>query len=70
MTITTTQKIIKIGTSQGVTLPAKQLRELRLSDGDEVRVTIEPLKRNSSLSREYEAFKKHYGETLKRLAGR
>ncbi len=40
MTITTIQKIIKIGTSRGVTLPAKQLRALNLSDGDEVEITV------------------------------
>jgi len=40
MTITTTQKIIKIGTSKGVTIPAKQLRELGASNGDEVEVVI------------------------------
>ena len=36
MTITTTQKIIKIGSSKGVTLPAKQLQELEVKEGDEV----------------------------------
>ena len=40
MTITTIQKIIKIGTSRGVTLPAKQLKALNLSDGDEVEITV------------------------------
>ncbi len=40
MTITTTQKVIKIGTSQGVTLPAKQLKELNVKPGDELEVTI------------------------------
>ena len=40
MTITTIQKVIKIGSSRGVTLPAKQLRALDVHDGDEVEVTI------------------------------
>ena len=40
MTITTIQKVIKIGSSRGVTLPAKQLRALGVRDGDEIEVTI------------------------------
>ena len=40
MTITTIQKVIKIGSSRGVTLPAKQLRALGVYDGDEIEVTI------------------------------
>lgn len=40
MSITTTQKIIKIGTSKGVTIPAKQLKELGVETGDELEVTI------------------------------
>lgn len=70
MTITTTQKIIKIGSSRGVTLPARQLKELQVQEGDEVRVTIETIRRPSSIVDEYEAFKTQYGETLKNLADR
>lgn len=40
MTITTIQKVIKIGSSRGVTLPARQLRVLGVHDGDEIEVTI------------------------------
>lgn len=40
MTITTIQKLIKIGTSQGVTLPAKQLKALDVKPGEELEVTI------------------------------
>ena len=40
MVITTIQKVIKIGSSCGVTLPAKQLRVLGVRDGDEIEVTI------------------------------
>lgn len=36
MTITTTQKVIKIGTSRGVTIPAKDLRALGVETGDEL----------------------------------
>lgn len=70
MTITTTQKIIKIGTSRGVTIPAKQLRELQVREGDEVRVTIEQVKRTQTIADEYANFNAHYGETLKNLADR
>lgn len=70
MTITTTQKIIKIGTSRGVTIPAKDLKSLHISDGDEVRITVEPIKRDIGIRDEYAAFKKQYGETLKNLASR
>ena len=70
MTITTTQKVIKIGTSRGVTIPAKQLSQLGIVDGDTVRITVEPVKREPSISEEYAEFKKQYGETLKNLANR
>ena len=40
MTITTIQKVIKIGSSRGVTLPARQLRALGVHDGDEIEVAI------------------------------
>jgi len=37
------QKIIQIGSSAGVTIPKKQLTELGLQVGDEVKVKIEPV---------------------------
>lgn len=40
MTITTTQKLIKIGTSKGVTIPAKQLKELGVETGEELEVIV------------------------------
>ena len=75
MVITTIQKVIKIGSSRGVTLPAKQLRVLGVRDGDEVRLTVEqvkPIKQANKLSlrQDYDDFKKQYGETLKNLADR
>ena len=69
MTITTTQKIIKIGTSRGVTLPAKELKALGVSEGAEVRVTVEAVNQPNAID-EYEDFKKQYGETLRNLANR
>jgi antitoxin component of MazEF toxin-antitoxin module len=40
MTITTIQKVIKIGSSKGTTLPAKDLKHLGVDVGDEVEITI------------------------------
>lgn len=40
MNITTIQKVIKIGSSRGVTLPARDLRALGIRDGDEIEVTV------------------------------
>ena len=75
MVITTIQKVIKIGSSRGVTLPARDLRALGIRDGDEVRLTVErvkPIKQANkpSLRQEYDDFRKQYGETLKNLADR
>ncbi len=75
MTITTIQKVIKIGSSRGVTLPARDLRALGIRDGDEVRLTVEKVKSIEQadkllLRQDYDDFKKQYGETLKNLADR
>lgn len=70
MTITTIQKIIKIGSSQGVTIPAKDLRALGVEAGKEVKITVEPIKSKPDITADYEAFKAEYGETLKNLADR
>ena len=40
MTINTTQKIIKVGTSKGVTFPAKELKNLGVDVGDEVDIVV------------------------------
>ena len=69
MIFTTNQKIIKIGSSRGITLPAKQLQEMQVQEGDEVKVTIESV-RKKTISDEYANFKSQYGETLKNLADR
>ena len=67
MVITTIQKVIKIGSSRGVTLPARDLRALGICDGDEVRLTVEQVR---PVKQDYDDFKKQYGETLKNLADR
>lgn len=73
MIMTTTQKIIQIGSSKGTTLPAKQLKELGVDVGDEVRITIERLEKEAphkQLMHEYEIFIEKYDKTLKNLADR
>ena len=69
-----TQKVIKIGSSAGVTIPKRQLTELGLGVGDEVKITIEAVNQSSQphskLMTEYQDFVKHYGQTLKNLAKR
>lgn len=42
--IQTIQKIIKIGTSGGVTIPAKELKRNNIKFGDEVEVIVRPLR--------------------------
>ncbi len=73
MSITTTRPVITIGTSKGVTLPAKELKRLGIETGDEVKVVITAAKkpvRKDKLAAEYDAFVQQYGETLKNLADR
>lgn len=66
------QKIIRIGTSAGITIPKKELEELNLQVGDEVKYTLEPVRKakHSDVMDEYDKFVKHYGQTLKNLADR
>ena len=66
------QKIIKIGSSAGVTIPKTQLKELGLEIGDEVKLTLEAVNKpkHTKLLQEYEDFVKQYGQTLKNLADR
>ena len=37
------KKIIKIGTSSGVTIPAKELKRQNINFGDEVEIIVRPL---------------------------
>ena len=40
-----TQKLLKIGSSAGVTIPKKTLKELNLKIGDDVDISIKPVKK-------------------------
>jgi len=66
------KKIIKIGSSSGVVIPKSQLEKAGVSDGDEVEFSFKPVKGddNDAISKDYKAFKKQYGQTLKNLADR
>ena len=70
--ITTTQKVIKIGDSRGVILPAKELEKHGIKTGTELKVTVKTLEDNkqSKLMQEYEDFVTQYGQTLKNLKDR
>lgn len=46
--IQSTQKIIKIGSSGGVTIPAKELKRHNIKIGDEVEVIVRPLQSSST----------------------
>ena len=74
MTFTTTQKIIKVGSSKGVLLPAKELKRLGVEAEDTVKITVEVQKPAKDpqyeLMAEYESFVAEYGQALKSLADR
>lgn len=73
MTITTTQKVIKIGTSRGVILPAKELKRLNVQDDDELEIIVrkkEPVASNEEVLATAESIMRRYGETFKNLANR
>jgi antitoxin component of MazEF toxin-antitoxin module len=46
MTIQSIQKIVGIGSSDGVTLPAKELKRANLHRGDEVEITVRPVRKH------------------------
>lgn len=67
------QKVIKIGSSAGVTIPKKQLDELGIRIGDDVNIAIKRVSKHdkhAKLMSEYAAFVKQYGQTLKNLSDR
>ncbi|MCA9343049.1 hypothetical protein KC950_03510 [Candidatus Saccharibacteria bacterium] len=70
--IETEQKIIRIGSSDGITLSKKDLATLGAKRGDIVKVRVELAKpkRHDQLMNEYDSFVEKYGQTLKNLADR
>lgn len=72
MKITSETKVIKVGSSLAVTIPAKQAASAGIVAGARVKSDIELLKDTpqQAIINEYEAFKAQYSETLKNLAER
>jgi antitoxin component of MazEF toxin-antitoxin module len=68
------QKVIKIGTSGGVTIPAKELKRQNISFGDEVEVIVRPLHSSSEEDRKVLATAKQvltdYKQDFERLSKR
>lgn len=74
MTITTTQKAIKVGTSAAVTIPAKEWKRMGLEFGDEIKVTFEPIAKVDKDKVEFveltQKLIKRHEQALKNLAQR
>jgi antitoxin component of MazEF toxin-antitoxin module len=73
MSITTRQKIIKIGSSLGSTYPAKALRELGVKAGDEIEITLRTPTKNASndeVMKAAEAIMKQYKQAFDNLSER
>lgn len=71
MIIETEQKLIQIGSSEGITLSKKDLARLGAQRGDLLRVQVELVNdkdKHNKLLREYDEFVSQYGQTLKNLA--
>lgn len=69
--IETEQKLIQIGSSEGITLSKKDLSRIGAKRGDTLRVRVELVKKHTShdkLMSDYESFVDKYGTTLKNLA--
>jgi hypothetical protein len=70
--IETEQKIIRIGSSDGITISKKDLARLGAKRGDVLKIRVE-LKNGQNqqqkLLREYDEFVSKYGQTLKNLSG-
>jgi antitoxin component of MazEF toxin-antitoxin module len=68
------QKVIKIGTSGGVTIPAKELKQQNISFGDEVEVIVRPIRNVTdsdqkviiSAKKIIATYKKDFGNLAKR----
>ena len=67
------QKVIKIGSSLGVTIPKKQLKELGIAFGDNVELNIKPVKRDKQDAEILQAARKilaDYKQDFENLAKR
>ena len=68
------QKVIKIGSSLGVTIPSNIVKELAVRQGDELEVHFgkksKDFVRYEKLMEDLERFMNQYGKSLERLAKR
>ena len=70
------QKVIKIGSSGGVTIPAKEMRRQNIAFGDEVEVTVRALNKSNITKYDQEIINsareilKDYSQDFKNLADR
>ncbi len=71
--IKTEQKLIRIGSSEGVTLSRKDLVKLGARRGDKLKLRVEladSQQKYADLKRDYDDFVRVYGQTLKNLANK
>ena len=71
--IDTTQKLIQIGSSDGVTISKKDLIKLGAKRGDMLKIRAELVsepEKHEKLLKQYDKFVDKYGQTLKNLADR
>jgi antitoxin component of MazEF toxin-antitoxin module len=65
------QKVIKIGSSVGVTIPKKHLEEQGIAVGDEVDIQVKPkAAKHTKFLTDLEKFMDTYDQDLKNLAKR
>jgi len=68
------QKVIKIGSSLGITIPKKEVSELNIVAGDEVEISIRKkssrFAKHEQLLKDLEDFMNTYNQDLKNLAKR
>lgn len=68
------QKVIKIGSSLGVTIPKHEIAKLHIIAGDEVDITVQKkttrLAKHEQLLKSLESFMNTYDEDLRQLAKR
>jgi len=68
------QKVIKIGSSLGITIPKKEVSELNIVAGDEVEISIRKkssrFAKHEQLLKDLEDFMSTYDQDLKNLAKR
>jgi antitoxin component of MazEF toxin-antitoxin module len=68
MKITSVQKVIKVGQSLAVTIPARDARALGITAGQDVAMSIEQISKPNNVATDYDNFVAQYGDALKSLA--